>query len=232
MCMRVCVCLCIDLDIYYTSFGYPGPFQSTLSSDLALKQIEEHRVQLEALKQEQNTIVNGLAFFRIEQPPSKMIWAMEKVGSSFWFLAFTPPCGYILYIQPDKENLSFSFTGWQCLLYVSVVSDGFVCLCAFPGHGSASAGVGNLSAMGWKLEELAGPSSGKAADAEHGEHGTGHVQEASRPSERSQGEFYTVLSWINTSGIYVVCSSFYIYCILPIFWVCFIKKNLNGGSTA
>ncbi|KAM4540607.1 dynein axonemal heavy chain 2-like [Fundulus diaphanus] len=59
-------------------FSIKGPFESTLSSHVALKQIEEHRVQLEALKQEQDTIFSGLAFFRIKQPPCKMIRTMEK----------------------------------------------------------------------------------------------------------------------------------------------------------
>ncbi|KAM4714769.1 dynein axonemal heavy chain 2 [Anableps anableps] len=59
-------------------FSDKGPFQSTLSFDVAFKQIQEHRAQLEALKQEQNTIFNGLSFFRIEQPPCKMILTMEK----------------------------------------------------------------------------------------------------------------------------------------------------------
>ncbi|MEQ2214308.1 hypothetical protein XENOCAPTIV_000742 [Xenoophorus captivus] len=67
------------VDAAAQEFSIKGPFQSTLRSDLALRQIEEHRVQLEALKQEQNDIFSGLAFFRIKQPPCKMIWTMEKV---------------------------------------------------------------------------------------------------------------------------------------------------------
>ncbi|KAK5609612.1 Dynein heavy chain 2, axonemal [Crenichthys baileyi] len=66
------------VDATVQEFSIKGPFQSTLRSDLALRQIEEHRVQLEALKQEQNDIFSGLAFFRITQPPCKMIWTMEK----------------------------------------------------------------------------------------------------------------------------------------------------------
>uniref|UniRef100_A0A3P9PK94 Dynein axonemal heavy chain 2 n=1 Tax=Poecilia reticulata TaxID=8081 RepID=A0A3P9PK94_POERE len=43
-----------------------------------MKQIKEYRGQLEALIQEQNTIISGLAFFRIDQPPCKFVMAMEK----------------------------------------------------------------------------------------------------------------------------------------------------------
>ncbi|MEQ2165651.1 hypothetical protein GOODEAATRI_019310, partial [Goodea atripinnis] len=67
------------VDAAAQEFSIKGPFHSTLRSDLALRQIEEHRVQLEALKQEQNDIFSGLAFFRIKQPPCKMICTMEKV---------------------------------------------------------------------------------------------------------------------------------------------------------
>ncbi|XP_054907024.1 dynein axonemal heavy chain 2 isoform X1 [Poeciliopsis prolifica] len=66
------------IDIALQEFSIKGPFHSTLSFETAMKQIEEHRTQLEALKQEQNTIISGLAFFRIEQPPCKFIMAMEK----------------------------------------------------------------------------------------------------------------------------------------------------------
>ncbi|XP_039997326.1 dynein heavy chain 2, axonemal [Xiphias gladius] len=55
-----------------------GPFDSALSTDLALKQIAEHRSQLEALKQEETAILHGLGFFKIEQPPSKSIRTLEK----------------------------------------------------------------------------------------------------------------------------------------------------------
>lgn len=70
---------CVSFNMYNATFACPGPFQSILSFEVAMKQIEEHRTQLEALKQEQNTIISGLAFFRIEQPPCKLIMGMEKV---------------------------------------------------------------------------------------------------------------------------------------------------------
>ncbi|XP_075307002.1 dynein axonemal heavy chain 2 [Odontesthes bonariensis] len=59
-------------------FSTGGPFHSTLGTDLALKRIAEHCRQLETLKQEENTIMDGLGFFKIEQPPSKMIQMLEK----------------------------------------------------------------------------------------------------------------------------------------------------------
>ncbi|XP_045920170.1 dynein axonemal heavy chain 2 isoform X2 [Micropterus dolomieu] len=59
-------------------FNSTGPFDSTLSTELALKQIAGHRRQLEALKQEESAILHGLAFFKIEQPPAKSIRTLEK----------------------------------------------------------------------------------------------------------------------------------------------------------
>ncbi|XP_044040597.1 dynein axonemal heavy chain 2-like isoform X2 [Siniperca chuatsi] len=59
-------------------FNSTGPFDSALSTELALKQTAEHRSQLEALKQEESTILHGLGFFKIEQTPSKSIWTLEK----------------------------------------------------------------------------------------------------------------------------------------------------------
>uniref|UniRef100_A0A3Q1IX48 Dynein axonemal heavy chain 2 n=1 Tax=Anabas testudineus TaxID=64144 RepID=A0A3Q1IX48_ANATE len=59
-------------------FSSTGPFDSALSTELALKQIAEHRNQLETLKQEESTILHGLGFFKLDQPPSKSIRALEK----------------------------------------------------------------------------------------------------------------------------------------------------------
>lgn len=57
----------------------PGPFHSTLDSESALNQIAEHRSRLEALKQEESSILHELGFFKIEQPTSKSIRMLEKV---------------------------------------------------------------------------------------------------------------------------------------------------------
>uniref|UniRef100_A0A4W6ECP9 Dynein axonemal heavy chain 2 n=1 Tax=Lates calcarifer TaxID=8187 RepID=A0A4W6ECP9_LATCA len=59
-------------------FNSTGPFDSALSTEVALKRLAEHRSELEALKQEENTIVQGLGFFKIEEPSSKSIRTLEK----------------------------------------------------------------------------------------------------------------------------------------------------------
>ena len=45
-------------------------------------QMAEHRKQLEALKEEESTILQGLGFFKIEQQSSKVIRMLEKVCPS------------------------------------------------------------------------------------------------------------------------------------------------------
>ncbi|XP_071333968.1 dynein axonemal heavy chain 2 [Trachinotus anak] len=67
-----------EIETTVQEFSSTGPFDSPLSTELALKQIAEHRSQLEALKQEESTILDGLSFFKIEQPPSKSIRMLEK----------------------------------------------------------------------------------------------------------------------------------------------------------
>lgn len=75
-----CVCLYVVLIGFYLHISVrPGPFQSTLSIDSALKLIAEHHIQLEALKEKENTILDELTFFKIKQPPSKKIQMLEKV---------------------------------------------------------------------------------------------------------------------------------------------------------
>ncbi|XP_028285542.1 dynein heavy chain 2, axonemal [Parambassis ranga] len=59
-------------------FHTKGPFDSVLSTEMALKQMAEHRSHLESLKQEEITILDGLGFFKIEQHPSKSIRILEK----------------------------------------------------------------------------------------------------------------------------------------------------------
>lgn len=65
--------------LYIFASACPGPFNGALSTELALKQIAEHRTQLDSLKQEEGTILHGLGFFKVDQPPSKSIRALEKV---------------------------------------------------------------------------------------------------------------------------------------------------------
>lgn len=79
MCMFVCFFMYVFVSPYMFAFAYLGPFDSALGTELALKQIAGHRSQLEELKQEEKTILQGLGFFKIEQPPSKSIQTLEKV---------------------------------------------------------------------------------------------------------------------------------------------------------
>ncbi|XP_057714813.1 dynein axonemal heavy chain 2 isoform X3 [Corythoichthys intestinalis] len=59
-------------------FNTTGPFESTFSTTEALKMTAEHYKNLEALKDEDNLILQGLSFFKIEQEPSKTIQGLEK----------------------------------------------------------------------------------------------------------------------------------------------------------
>lgn len=82
MCIYMLVCVCVHAFscVYvYLLLACSGPFDSALSTELALKQIVGHRSQLEALKREESTILHGLGFFKIEQPPFKNIQMLEKV---------------------------------------------------------------------------------------------------------------------------------------------------------
>uniref|UniRef100_W5N7B2 Dynein axonemal heavy chain 2 n=1 Tax=Lepisosteus oculatus TaxID=7918 RepID=W5N7B2_LEPOC len=59
-------------------FSGTGPFSSSVSSDAALEQIISLRAQLDSLKEEEATIRHGLGIFKIEQPSSKDILALDK----------------------------------------------------------------------------------------------------------------------------------------------------------
>ncbi|XP_061620043.1 LOW QUALITY PROTEIN: dynein axonemal heavy chain 2 [Phyllopteryx taeniolatus] len=59
-------------------FNTTGPFDPTIGTKRALTMTAEHRNHLEALKEEENLILQGLNFFKIEQEPSKTIQALEK----------------------------------------------------------------------------------------------------------------------------------------------------------
>ncbi|XP_054461370.1 dynein axonemal heavy chain 2-like [Anoplopoma fimbria] len=59
-------------------FNSRGPFDSALSTELALNQIAGYRSQLEALQEEESTISLGLGFSETEQPPSKSIRTLDK----------------------------------------------------------------------------------------------------------------------------------------------------------
>lgn len=60
-------------------FTTKGPFTSNISTEEALKSIETIRAQLNALKEQEQQLRRGLGIFKIDQPPSKEIAALEKV---------------------------------------------------------------------------------------------------------------------------------------------------------
>ncbi|XP_064639639.1 dynein axonemal heavy chain 2-like isoform X2 [Lineus longissimus] len=59
-------------------FHSKGPFTSAIPTDEALGQIEEYHGQLDALKKQEAMIRKGLNIFKIDQPPSKDVAALEK----------------------------------------------------------------------------------------------------------------------------------------------------------
>lgn len=76
----LCVYVCSSSkssDIH--SCAIAGPFNSSLGCDSAMKEIVGFRNQLKALRQEESTVLQGLSFFKIEQPPFRAIKILEKV---------------------------------------------------------------------------------------------------------------------------------------------------------
>ncbi|XP_077357601.1 dynein axonemal heavy chain 2 isoform X2 [Festucalex cinctus] len=59
-------------------FNTTGPFTPAIGITDALKMTADHHKHLDVLKEEENFILNGLSFFKIEQEPSKTIQALEK----------------------------------------------------------------------------------------------------------------------------------------------------------
>ncbi|XP_069776188.1 dynein axonemal heavy chain 2 isoform X2 [Narcine bancroftii] len=59
-------------------FSMRGPFSSAMSPEAALALIAELRNNLNALKEEENSIRNGLNVFKIDQPLSKELQALER----------------------------------------------------------------------------------------------------------------------------------------------------------
>ncbi|KAL8578353.1 Dynein heavy chain 2, axonemal [Nucella lapillus] len=59
-------------------FTTKGPFTSNIPTDEALKSVEGIRAQLNALKEQEQQLRRGLGIFKIDQPPSKEIAALEK----------------------------------------------------------------------------------------------------------------------------------------------------------
>lgn len=56
-----------------------GPFSSSLGCDAALREIGEFCKQLNALKEEESSVLKDLSFFEIDQPPFRAIRLLEKV---------------------------------------------------------------------------------------------------------------------------------------------------------
>lgn len=50
-----------------------------MDCEAALKEITRRRSELQALMQEENTIIDGMAFFKIEEPHFKPVQLLEKV---------------------------------------------------------------------------------------------------------------------------------------------------------
>jgi dynein heavy chain len=60
-------------------FTTKGPFVSSIQTGEALENISAIRAQMEALKKQEADIRRGLNIFKIDQPPSKEIAALDKV---------------------------------------------------------------------------------------------------------------------------------------------------------
>ena len=61
------------------NFEANGPFTSSIGTDDALAKIQEMYAEMDALKELEKTIRRGLNIFKIDQPPSKDIDALNKV---------------------------------------------------------------------------------------------------------------------------------------------------------
>lgn len=61
--------------------GFPiGPFTSGVGHQSALEQIAQVRAMLNAMRGEENSLRSNLGIFKIEQPVSKDLQNLEKVG--------------------------------------------------------------------------------------------------------------------------------------------------------
>lgn len=73
-----------DHDLEWESelhLGFPtGPFTSNVGHQAALEQIAQMRAMLNAMREEENTLRSNLGIFKIEQPISKDLQNLEKVG--------------------------------------------------------------------------------------------------------------------------------------------------------
>ena len=82
-------------------------------------------------------------------------------------------------------------------------------MCLFcTGHRPPAAGVGDHAGVERQLGRLEGRSVCYAADGEHGEHGTGHVQETPQTPGRTQGQFHRADSGVlGVGGVITKCTA-------------------------
>ena len=66
-------------------FHTKGPFSSNVSTAEALTAIEAIKAQMQALKENEQTLRRGLGIFKIDQPPSKEIAKLEAVSGFYIF---------------------------------------------------------------------------------------------------------------------------------------------------
>lgn len=65
---------------FYRGLLAVGPFYSSMECDVALEEVARRRSELEALMEEENNIIDGMAFFKIEEPHFKPVQLLEKVS--------------------------------------------------------------------------------------------------------------------------------------------------------
>ena len=69
-----------------SEFQTKGPFGSGQTTEEALAAIAGIRESLNTLKEQEAQLRKGLGIFKIEQPPSKEITNMDKVGHNIYIL--------------------------------------------------------------------------------------------------------------------------------------------------
>lgn len=126
-----------------------------------MKEIARFRDQLKVLRQEESSVLQGLGFFEIEQPPFRALKMMEKV----------PLCS----LSSRSSTVGISTRKNSSVLV----------LCA--GHGQPAEGLGGHGGLEQELERLEGWPVHNAADREHGERHAGALQEAAEVTARAEG---------------------------------------------
>lgn len=89
---------------------HAGPFGTSVAPDSALQLVSELRAQLEALKEEEQSVRYGLNIFNIEEPASKDILSLEKVPIH---------CCYSKTFFPYNTTLTHSAKGNSLVLHNS-----------------------------------------------------------------------------------------------------------------